>query len=213
MLRFQTLARALHGLLDVHMLQPPREKLPNTPQELAECYADSIAARGLPSGWLAGFSVAGVAAMETARVLQERGQPPLGLLLLDTIHPDAVLGGTSSWRTLGWLVHRLHVEDLSMNGRRLGAMFSDPGLVAQVMALRGYRCGGIGGPTLLVKSSGLNGWGGLFFRAWRHLIPQLQTAEVSGLHGSMFEPARVGELARTIQQFTLAKATITGEKS
>ncbi len=212
-LRFQTLARALHGLLDVHMLQPPREKLPRTPQELAERYADSIAARGLPSGWLAGFSVAGVAALETARVLQQRGQPPLGLLLLDTIHPDAVLGGTSSWRTLGWLVHRLHVEDLSMNGRRLGAMFSDPGLVAQVMALRGYRCAGLSGPTLLVKSSGLNGWGSLFFRAWRQLIPQLQTAEVSGLHGSMFEAARVGELARTIQQFTLARATITGEKS
>jgi len=212
-MRFQTLARALHGLLDVHMLQPARDHAARTPRELAERYADCIASRGLPPGWLAGFSVGGIAALETSRVLQERGQGPLGLLLLDTIHPDAVLGGTSSWRTLGWLVHRLHVEDLSMNGRRLGAMFSDPGLVAQVMALRGYRCSGVTGPALLIKSSGLDGWGGLFFRTWHRLLPQLQTTEVRGLHGSIFEAARVGELARAIQQFTLARAVITGDKS
>ncbi|WP_233151904.1 phosphopantetheine-binding protein, partial [Pelomonas sp. KK5] len=213
-LRFQTLARALHGLLEVHMLQPPREQQAcRTPRELAERYADCIAAQGLAPGWLAGFSVGGVAAMETTRVLQQRGQAPQGLLLLDTIHPDAVLGGTSSWRALGWLVHRLHVEDLSMNGRRLGAMFSDPALVAQVMALRGYRNQPIGGPVLLVKSSGLDGWGGLFFRTWARLLPQLQTTQVSGLHGSMFEAARVNELARAIQQFTLARQMISGEKS
>ena len=45
-----------------------------------------------------------------------------------------------------------------------------------------------------------------------HALPNLHF-RLAFAGGSMFEPARVGELARTIQQFTLAKATITGEKS
>ncbi len=43
---------------------PRASSCPRTPQELAERYADSIASRGLAPGWLAGFSVAGVAALE-----------------------------------------------------------------------------------------------------------------------------------------------------
>jgi syringomycin synthetase protein SyrE len=120
----------------------------------------------------------------------------LGLVLVDTIYPQSVLGGSASWRVLGWLVRNLHIQELSMNGRRLGAMFNDPGLVGQVMALRGYRPSVFDGPTVLIKSSGLASWDRWFFKPWRKLLaPRLTEHQVHGLHGSMFESDNVHALA------------------
>ncbi len=197
-LRLQALARALEGRVSLLMLQPPREA-PEQMQALAEIYADAIASEQPARFWLAGFSVGGVSALATTRVLEARGLAPRGLVLLDSIHPDAVLGGTSSWRALGWLVRRLHVQDLSMNGRRLGAMFADPGLVAQVMALRRHHCEPCDAPVWLVKTTGLLRWSRLLFQGWQRLFgDRLHSAVVRGLHGSMFEPEHVQALADTL---------------
>ncbi|MBB4843912.1 syringomycin synthetase protein SyrE [Paucibacter oligotrophus] len=201
-MRLQNLARALKGDANLFMLQAPLDPAPASMPEFAKLYADCIAAQGAEPGWLAGFSVGGVSALATALELQARGRPPRGLILLDTIHPDALFGGTASWRTLGWLVQKLHVQELSMNGRRLGAMFSDPGLVSQVLALRGFRCPSYEGPVLLVKSSGLASWNRLLFQPWQRSMPKtLQTREISGLHGSIFEPQHVDELAACLREF------------
>jgi amino acid adenylation domain-containing protein len=204
-LRLQNLAQSLQGDARLFMLQAPLSPAPATMQEFAALYADCIEAQGQQEDqpiWLAGFSVGGVTALETALELQRRGRAPLGLILLDTIHPDAVFGGTASWRTLGWLVRKLHVQDLSMNGRRLSAMFSDPGLISQVMALRGHRCHAFDGPVLLVKSTGLASWNQLLFQGWHRLMPgRIQTQLVSGLHGSIFETQHVDELAEVVRQF------------
>ncbi len=206
-LRFQTLARALAGVLDVYMLQPPLGDPPASTVDLAKVYADSITALGLAPGWLAGFSVGGVAALETACVLHERGLAPLGLMLLDTIHPKTVVGSSGSWHTLDWLVRKLHVQELTMNGRRLGAMFSDPGLIAQVMAQRAYRCRGFDGPCLLIKSSGLASWDRILFKPWLRVMPSNITEQVvSGLHGSIFEASHVDELAQALSRFVSARA-------
>ncbi len=206
-LRFQTLARALAGVLNVHMLQPPLGAPPASMADLAEVYADSIAAQSLAPGWLAGFSVGGVTALETACVLHERGLAPLGLILLDTIHPKTVLGSSGSWRTLDWLIRKLHVQELTMNGRRLGAMFSDPGLIAQVMALRAYRIRGFDGPCLLIKSSGLASWDRLLFKPWLRVMPgRISEQVVSGMHGSIFEASRVDELAHAMSHFVSTRA-------
>ncbi|MEJ6004577.1 amino acid adenylation domain-containing protein [Paucibacter sp. AS339] len=201
-LRLQNLAQSLQGDAQLFMLQAPLEPPPATMTEFASLYADAIEAQTAGPVWLAGFSVGGVTALETARELQRRGRPPLGLMLLDTIHPDAVFGGAASWRTLGWLVRKLHMQELSMNGRRLSAMFSDPGLISQVMALRGHHCQAFEGPVLLLKSSGLAGWNRLLFQAWHRILPKhMQTRVVTGLHGSIFEPSHVDELAQAMQQF------------
>lgn len=87
-----------------------------------------------------------------------------------------------------------------MNGRRLGAMLKDPGLVGQVMAVSGYRPSAFAGTTHLIKSEGLaSTWDRLLFRAWRRLLGKnLVEHRVSGLHGSMFDDTHVGELAQTI---------------
>ncbi|MCV2358793.1 amino acid adenylation domain-containing protein [Paucibacter sp. TC2R-5] len=206
-LRLKNLAQSLQGDTQLFMLQAPLSPAPATMEEFASLYADCIEAQtqtGDQAVWLAGFSVGGVTALATALELQKRGRKPLGLMLLDTIHPDAVFGGATSWRALGWLVSKLHMQDLSMNGRRLSAMFSDPGLISQVLALRGHRCHAFTGPVLLVKSTGLASWNRFLFQGWHRLMPQdIQTRLVSGLHGSMFEAQHVNELAETMRQFLL----------
>ncbi|HLO96071.1 MAG TPA: thioesterase domain-containing protein, partial [Burkholderiaceae bacterium] len=201
-LRLQALARALEGRLSVLMLQPPREA-PVQMEALAEVYADAVASESPRRFWLAGFSVGGVSALACCRALESRGLAPQGLVLLDSIHPDAVIGGTSSWRALGWLVRRLHVQDLSMNGRRLGAMFADPGLVTQVMALRGHRCEPCASPVWLFKTTGLLRWNRLLFQGWQRLFgDRLHCGVVRGLHGSMFEPEHVQPLADSLLALT-----------
>jgi syringomycin synthetase protein SyrE len=199
LMRFQELARLLSATYDVYMLQPPLDAPLAGLAELAELYANCILAQGREPGVLAGFSVGGVAALETARRLRHSGAPARALVLLDTIHPRSLFGGAASWRMLGWLVRTLRVQELSMNGRRLGALVNDPGLVAQVMALRGFHPGAFDGPTCLICSSGLANWDRMFFGAWRRLMPgQLSERRVPGLHGSIFEPANIGELAAAL---------------
>ncbi|MFZ4624452.1 MAG: non-ribosomal peptide synthetase [Rhodoferax sp.] len=199
LLRFQNLAHALGSACDVQLLQPPSDKAVTTVAELAALYASSIVKQRLAPGFIAGFSVGGVAALETARLLKQQGVPVRGLVLLDTIYPKGALGGAMSWRILGWLVRHLHVQELSMNGRRLGAMFNDPGLISQVMALKGYHAASFDGPTWLIKSSGLVSWDRWFFRPWRRLFAtQLQELQVPGLHGSIFEASNVNALAGMI---------------
>lgn len=204
-LRLQALARALEGRLSVLMLQPPREAPPQM-AALAEVYADAVASERPRRFWLAGFSVGGVSALACCRALEARGITPQGLVLLDSIHPDAVIGGTSSWRALGWLVRRLHVQDLSMNGRRLGAMFADPGLVAQVMALRRHHVEPCACPVWLLKTTGLLRWNRLLFQGWQRLFGErLHSTVVRGLHGSMFEPEHVQHLADSLLALSSAR--------
>jgi syringomycin synthetase protein SyrE len=199
LLRFQNLAKALGNACECYMLQPPMVDAITTVADLAKRYADCIETAGNMPGYLAGFSVGGIAALETARLLKERSVAFHELILIDTIYPKAAFGGITSWRLLGWLVRNLHIQDLSMNGRRLGAMFNDPGLVCQVMALNGYRPACFDGPTLLIKSSGLASWDRWFFRPWRGLItPPLTEHQVPGLHGSIFEAGNIGELAAVL---------------
>jgi amino acid adenylation domain-containing protein len=199
LLRFQSLCRSMGGAGNVSMLQPPMDRRIKTIGELAALYADEIQRQQPDGGYVAGFSVAGMAALETARLLRQRGWQVKGLILLDTTYPNSWLGGIAAWRALGWMVRHLHIQELSMNGRRLGAMFNDPGLVAQVMALRGYRPAAFDGPTLLVRSSGLSYWDRWMFRPWRQLMGvRLREAQVPGMHGTVFDGQHVGELAATL---------------
>ena len=91
-----------------------------------------------------------------------------------------------------------------MNGRRLGAMLNDPGLVGQVMAVSGYRASVFDGPTHLIKSQGLaSTWDRLLFLGWRqHVGRQLLEYRVQGMHGSMFDLNNVEDLAQVIRAGT-----------
>lgn len=198
-MRFEILAQAMTGVCDVYMLQPPMADPIKRIADLAVLYADRIQQQGGAPPYVAGFSVGGIAALETARILEKRGFALRGLILIDTVFPKAVWGGMFYWHVFSWLVRRLRIQDLSINGRRLGAMFEDSGLVGQVTAMSGYRASAYGGRTYLIKTSGLSRWHRALFGSWRKMQGErLFERQVPGLHGSIFEASKVGELAAVL---------------
>ncbi len=200
LLRFQQLAQALAPHAALQMLQPPPGRPLASLSELAAGYGAHILAHsgGAPV-LLAGFSVGGVAALETARWLAQRGSQVQALVLIDSVFPRWLLRQPWLWKLLGWLTRSLYVQELSMNGRRLGAMFKDQGLVGQVLALHRYRPQAYAGEVLLLRTSGLARWQAWLFGPWRRWL-RLREHEVQGLHGSVFEPGRVGGLAQCLCQ-------------
>ncbi|MCY7307639.1 MAG: amino acid adenylation domain-containing protein [Rhodoferax sp.] len=207
LLRFQNLAPALETVCNLHMLQPPQQQLPQQIRELAALYAQAIEARGSGPCVVAGFSIGGVAALEAARLLRQRGVDVRALILIETVYPKAVWGGLFYWRLFRWLVLHLRIQDLSLNGRRLGAMFNDVGLVGQVMAMRGYRPAPFDGASFLIKTRGLSRWHGMLFGSWRSLMgPDMTDYVVPGMHGSVFEPANVAALAAVLGDIVHARS-------
>ncbi len=204
LLRFRALADALGSNCDLRMLQPPSDPTAfRRIKQLAQMYADGIQAQGQLPGFIAGFSIGGIAALETARLLEQRGMPPRGLILIDTLYPKAVWGGMFYWRLFTGLVRFLRLQELSINGRRLGAMVNDAGLVAQVKSMGGYRAGAFGGPTTLIKTSGLLRWEKPLFGSWKKLFGErLNERRVAGLHGSIFGPGQVRDLAMLLVDIT-----------
>ena len=205
LMRFRTLAEALAGVCDVRMLQPPVGEPFRRITDLAARYAEAIEALGLQAGFVAGFSIGGVAALETTRRLEARGVPVRGLVLIDTVYPKAVWGGTFYWRLFSALVRLLRIGQLSLNGRRLGAMVNDTGLSSQVMAMGGYRPGTIAGPTVLIKTTGLSRWHHMLFGSWRKRMGERYSErEIAGLHGSIFDASSVGVLASQLADIVTA---------
>lgn len=203
LMRFQVLAHALEDSCDVRMLQPPMGQPIASVSQLAHFYADLIESQGGMPGFVAGFSVGGITALETACALQDRALPIQGLMLIDTLYPRAIWGGTFFWRLFVWCVRTLRLGELTLNGRRLDALVNDAALVGQVMAMSGYRPRAFGGRTLLIKTSGLARWDWLFFSPWKKLLKnRLSERVITGLHGSIFEAKQASELAALLREAT-----------
>ncbi len=205
--RFRHLAGVLTGFCSVRMLQPTPvvREVSRDLSELSAVYADAIAEDVNGSfekrPWVAGFSVGGVTAMETVRLLETRGQGCAGLILIDSVYPRRVLAGTFVWGILGRVIRALRLQSLFVNGRYLEAMFDDPGLNWQICALRGHRLVRCLAPATLIVTSGLARWKGWFFKPWVRLFQNaLKIRQVSGVHGSIFEPENVDEVAGVIAE-------------
>jgi amino acid adenylation domain-containing protein len=201
LMRFQTLARTLDDVCELRMLQPPSASTIVKTIDLAGLYAKVVVEEGGGPCYIAGFSVGGLAALETARLLSQAGVQVKGLFLVDTIYPSRLWGGTLLWRLLRRVVALFRIQDLSMNGRRLGVMLNDPGLFGQVMAVSGYRPTRFEGPVHLVKSAGLaTKFDRLLFLGWRMLMGDwLHEHQVRGMHGSMFDANNVDDLSEVIR--------------
>lgn len=206
LLRFRNLAKALAGICSVHMLQPACNGLGPKGDlgELSTVYAQVISERmnttDAEPPWIAGFSLGGVAALETVRLLESQGTGSKGLVLIDTVYPRQLLCGGLGWKLAAWVVRALGLKSLIVNGRYLDAMFDDPGLNWQVSALRGYRPKRCQAGATLITTSGLAKWKRWFFQPWNRLFRNTLTIrQVPGLHGSIFEPENVAAVAEAIQ--------------
>lgn len=198
LIRFRRLAEAMGESCELFMLQPPAGGDVASIDELAAEYARNIVNIGRP-GILAGFSVGGITALETARQLHAAGFPVPQLCLIDAVYPGSVMRSAVFWNALGWAARHLHADELSLNGRHLGALFSDPGLLTQIRAIVAYQPRPWTGQVSLIKSSGLLRWDRWVFKPWRRLMGStLQEYSVPGLHGSLFETANIGRLAQAL---------------
>jgi amino acid adenylation domain-containing protein len=206
LLRFRNLAKALAGFCSVRMLQPTCKSLGSIGDlgKLSAVYAEVISerAKAMDAGslWIAGFSVGGVAALETVRLLESQGTKSEGLILLDSVYPRQLLCGHLGWKLVAWVVRSLGLQSLFVNGRHLEAMFNDPGLNWQVGALRRYRPKRCDAPVTLIVTSGLARWKRWFFQPWTRLFRKTLTIrQVPGLHGSIFEAENVTGVAEAVR--------------
>lgn len=200
LIRLRNLAAVLGDVCDFYMLQPPLDSVFSSIPELAAHYATKIVENGRP-GVVAGFSVGGIAALETARCLAEQGFPVEKLILVDAIYPGRLMRSAIFWRAMGWLARNFKAYDLSLNGRHLGALFNDAGLLAQIDAMAKYRAEPCEQSVCLIKSSGMARWQRWAFKPWRDLFGVgLREIEVRGMHGSIFEQDNVEALAAVIRK-------------
>lgn len=203
--RFMPLVKALGSNYHLLMLQPPELEgytTYHTMGELAQYYADLIEQQhhNTPPV-IAGFSVAGVSALETARRLVSQGITIKGLVMIDTTYPKRLVNRPILWRLCRWLVNSLHIEHLSLNNRTLGSLFNDPGLNGQIFAIRGYRAAPLSLPVSLIISSGFNRWYRLLFKPWKKLFGKhLEEVHLNGFHGTLFSPEHVDGVAKVLRK-------------
>ncbi|RBQ20834.1 beta-ketoacyl synthase [Spongiactinospora rosea] len=163
--QFARMAAGLRGVRDVYSLPMPgfatEEKLPASADVLLASYAEAVVeySEGEPAV-LVGYSAGGIFAHATARLLEERGHAPAGLVLLDTYSPDSSAMG-ALWASL--LQGLLDREEMfgPFNSARLAGMGWYSGLL-ETCEVRP-----IGVPTLFVRPEAWIAPGGAQDDTWR----------------------------------------------
>jgi len=206
-LRFSNLADALGDSCSVHMLQPPETR--NNKQSIhsiAQCYADLIMRHSDRSCYISGFSIGGITALETARILVEKGRSPYGILLLDTIYPRWPLQSPLLFKFIKHLVGLLNLSNTMINNRRLEVMLNDPGIKAQLFALPEHKIESTELPVDLVLTKGMWMFHPLFFSSWSRLFKkQLRLHSTPGLHGGIFRPPHLQNLTKLIRKIVTSQ--------
>lgn len=204
-MRFQRLADALQHRAHVVMLQPPLDESLETLQDnrdLAQRYCDIIKQEYFQGKWLlAGFSVAGVTALETALLCQEQGIKVANLSLIDTTFPGWLVRKTPIWQVAGKLTTLLKLQQLNVNQRTLGTLFSDKGLMFQVRSLRRFKVPQCQLNCTLIVSSAFQRWHRWLFRPWYGVFTGTITEQqMEGYHGTLFEAKQVETMAELLIQ-------------
>lgn len=201
-IRFTNLSEKLKGSCSLHMLQPPAPSDNYLSIEaIANAYAETILNQNEAPGYIGGFSIGGITALETARILVKLGKPPKGVFLLDTAYPRWPLKSP----VLFWLLRSFskffHLDNTVINGRYLGVMFADPGIVTQLLAIQNHKINPFDYPVVLfistrikpIKFWALSKWSDIFCNLTRHSI--------SGSHGEIFQPPHLQILANAIRTY------------
>lgn len=201
-LRFQALADALGKDCMLHALYPPRVyDTQATIEIIAKEYAKLIMQNQHEQFCLAGFSIGGVTALETARILALHGCAPNKLILLDTVFPRRPLQSLWVFKVLQWLSGCFIFKKFSFNGRELQVILNDPGIGVQVLGLKKHRIQAYSGPTLLVQSRQMRFLRQFLFTGWFRLLGKhLEKEYVPGLHGAMFRPQNLPQLSQTLKR-------------
>lgn len=202
-IRISNLASLLNNHCSVHMLQPPSRKnkslLPI--HTIAQHYADNIIKNSSPPYYIAGFSIGGITALETAKILVAKGKPPKRLILLDSIYPRWPLCSPTLFKLIRLTVNTFSLDKRILNNRKIGVMLNDPGIRSQLKALPHHNIQGIEIPVDLILTKRMWMFHPLIFSTWKKLFKQhLTHYSVSGLHGEMFQFPHCQRLAIIIKK-------------
>ena len=201
-LRFQRLAATLEGKCVLHVLYPPAELASGevSISAIAQRYAEAITKQKQEIIYLAGFSIGGVTALETARLLECQGISIRKLLLLDSVFPYWPLRSTWLFKALQWIAYWKPLKKISLNGRFLHNILSDPGIALQIQGLGCHELQAFMGQTVLIPTLGMQYWLPWSFWGWRKLLANLVVAPaLPGLHGAMFRESHLPQLAERIR--------------
>ena len=206
LLRFSKLAKSLEDYCSLHMLLPPETK--NNKQSIhsiAQCYADNIINNCNTTYYISGFSIGGITALETARILIAKGHPPEGVILLDSIYPRWPLQSPVLFKLIKYVSRLCKLDKKIINNRRLETMLSDPGITSQLEALPKHRIQPVKLPVALILTKGMWMFHPLLFSSWSRLFKNHLTQYlVSGLHGEMFQHPHSQQLALIIKKIIQA---------
>jgi thioesterase domain-containing protein/acyl carrier protein len=208
-IRFANLAEQLNGSCTLHMLQPPVPSGNSSNhlsiETIAKAYAEAILNRNEAPGYIGGFSIGGITALETARILAEQDKPPRGVLLLDTVFPLWPLKSPA----LFWLFRSFskffHLNKTVINGRYLGVMFADSGITTQLIALQNHKIKPFDYPVGLFITTGMKPFNLWIFSKWSDIFSNLTRHSITGSHGGIFQPPHLQNLVNAI--LTYIKAT------
>ncbi len=206
-MRFAGLADHLDGICTLHMLQPPASSEDYLSIEsIAKAYAEAILGQDEAPGYIGGFSIGGITALETARILVERGKPPKGVFLLDSVYPRWPMKSP----VLFWLLRSLskffRLNKTVINGRYLEVMFADPGIVTQLLAVQSYQIKPFSyQPAVLFISTGMKPIKLWALAKWSDIFSVLTLHRISGSHGEIFQPPHLQVLADAIRAHIDAK--------
>ena len=208
-LRFSKLADALGDSCSVYMLQPPviEDKVLSI-HAIAQYYADIIMEHGDIQYYISGFSIGGITALETARILVEKGRVPQGIILLDSIYPRWPLQSPLLFRFIKFVITLFKLTKMKINNRRLDVMLNDPGIKTQLAALPKHKIQSIKLPVDLILTKGMWMFHPLLFSSWSRLFKnQIIRHSVNGLHGEMFQKPHLEELTEIIRKILATKKT------
>jgi amino acid adenylation domain-containing protein len=201
-MRFTNLAGKLSDVCALTMLQPPTpDEKYTTIESIAKAYAEVILNQNTEVGYIGGFSIGGIAALETARILIKQGKPPKGILLIDTVYPRWPLKSPVLFWCFRFLSKFFNLNNFVVNGRYLGEMFNDPGIITQLLAWKNHDIKPFDEPVILFISAGmkpiklwtLSKWSDVFRK--HNLIRH----SISGSHGEIFLPPHLDVLADAIR--------------
>lgn len=198
-IRFTKLAEQLGSQFNVYMLEP-KENL-NSLTELARLYADSILNLNIKEFYLSGFSIGGITALETARILEQRSKPPKALILLDTYYPRWPLQSPYLFKILKKTINLFKLRKTVVNKRRLDVMLNDPGILVQLSALPKHKIQAVNLPVHLVLTRQMWMFDPLVFSSWvRMFKTNLTRHRINGFHGGMFQKPYLNELSNNLKQ-------------
>jgi amino acid adenylation domain-containing protein len=207
LLRFNDLAFELNARCNLVMLQPDDKNA--SIQSIAEQYAKTILNHSKSPFYMAGFSIGGVSALETTRLLCQHQCPPVALILLDTIYPRWPLQSPRLFALLKFLTSFFNLGKTKINNRKLKNMLNDPGIQVQHQALQNHEIKPAAIQTHLILTKGMWMFHPLLFSSWKRLFKhRLTIHSIKGMHGQIFQKPYINELVSCLQHIFECNPTL-----